>query len=202
MRRKNNAADKKKKLRLSLVAIVLLFTAVIAMSIYSRPNTASAFKDEPITEVSSSIADELTNDDDLFFSNRKRTKKENARRRRIFNDLSRQMKNMSPDTKRNLTRKIIKHQIAKLRRKTDKMSEPEKIRYINKIRETIRNDFKTMSKKDSRGIKKKMASEKGKREVNDALNTYYNEMSSNDRKLYDPLVMDMIGGINEVVNQK
>ena len=202
MKKKNKAADKKKNLRLALAAIVLAFILVITISIYLRPGNSPKAKDEPITEVSSSVAKNLTNNDDLFFSTRKRTKKENLKRRKVFKNLSSQMKNMSPDTKRSLSRKIIKLQIARLRKKTSKMNEEQKLKYINALRDTIRNDFKTMSKKDTSGVKKKMRSEKGKKEVNDALGTYYNEISANDRKLYDPLVMDMIGGLNAVVNSK
>ena len=109
---------------------------------------------------------------------------------------------MSPETKKNLTRKIIRQQIVKLKEKTANMTQNQKQEYINGIRDTIRHDFKTMSKRDSTKIRKKMSTGQGKKEVNDAMDTFYNEMSANDRKLYDPLVMDMMNGVNSVVNSK
>jgi hypothetical protein len=202
MKKKNNAAGKKKNLRVALAAIVVAFVAIIATSIYLRPDTAAKTNDDNITEVSESLAKNLTGDDGLFFSTRKRSKEENRKRRKILQNLSQQMNNMSEKTKKNLTRKIIRQQITKLKEKTAKMSENQKHEYIANIRETIRHDFKTMSKRDSSKIRSKMSSSKGKKEVKDAMDTFYNEMSANDRKLYDPLVMDMISGMNQVMEAR
>jgi hypothetical protein len=191
--KQDSLSKKKRKQRFALAAICVLFAGILA---YTALKPESEM--EQADDLKDSLLDILKRDDELFLKNQKRSPEENQRRRKALKKIRTEIKKLSPETRKKLTVQLIKSRLDQLREKTDGMSDDEKRDYINDLRKKINDKFDKMSDKERDKIKDRINSDKGKEEMRNALDTYYNSISAKDKELYDPLVMDMLENLNSL----
>ena len=106
------------------------------------------------------------------------------------------IKDLSPKTRKIITKEIMKERLKKIRDKTANLPQSEKEAMVKKIVDKIREKFKNMNQDSRDSLKDRMDSEKGKEEAKEALDSYYNDFTSQERQTYDPIVNEYLNNIN------
>jgi hypothetical protein len=191
--KKDSLSKKKRKQKFALIAICVLFAGIIAYTML-KPESEL----EQADDLKNSLLDIFKKDDAMFIDNKKRTPEERKKRREAMKEIRKEINKLSPGTRRKLTIQLVKSRLDQLRKRTKDMNDEEKREYINDLRKKLNDKFDKMSDKERNKLKDRMKSDKGKKDMEDALDTYYNNISAKDKELYDPVVMDMLENLNSL----
>lgn len=115
--------------------------------------------------------------------------------RREFRKL---MEKLKPETRERLMTEIMRERLNQAREKTKNLSEGQKQEKIAVMVSEVREKFSKLSEKDREKIKSDMNSPEGKRRFKRSLDFYYTEFTSQERNLMDPLVNEIMTGLNSL----
>jgi hypothetical protein len=105
---------------------------------------------------------------------------------------------LSPESKDKLAREILEDRLNKMREKTAKMSDEEKILSVKKSVQEFRERFSKISDEERARIKERMNSAEGKEQFKRTLQFYSTEFTAKEREFLDPLVNEVLAGINSL----
>jgi hypothetical protein len=113
-------------------------------------------------------------------------------------NISGQMEKLTPGARKKLIKEIVMVKMEKVKKQISKMSRAEKEELLETVLEKIRDRFNDMSPKEREKMKSMVTSEGGRDEMREALNTYYNDFSSEDRQAMDPVMREVFNNLNNL----
>ncbi|OGV40068.1 MAG: hypothetical protein A2020_13800 [Lentisphaerae bacterium GWF2_45_14] len=189
-------AKAKKKKQISLLIAALFVTGLVIYGII-RPS-----EDKEVDQIKNSILS-LTEQEDANAANSSghilnvvRGKRSKAISQEDLDNIRNTMKELSPKTRKVITREVMRARIKRIRKATENMTEEQKQEAVQKMVDEIREKFKNMDKKSRDAAKDKMNSEEGKEEAKEALDTYYNDFTAQERQTYDPAINELLNNVN------
>lgn len=121
--------------------------------------------------------------------------KDDPEARREFRKL---MDKLKPETRERLMTEIMRERLNQARDKVKNMNEDQKREKIAVMVSEVRERFSKFSDKEREKIKADMNSPEGKKRFKRSLDFYYTEFTSQERTLMDPLVNEIMTGLNSL----
>ncbi|MFA6292253.1 MAG: hypothetical protein WC637_10750 [Victivallales bacterium] len=115
--------------------------------------------------------------------------------RREFRNI---MDKLKPETRERLMTEIMRERLSQAREKTKNLSDEQKREKIDSMVAEVRKGFSKLSDKEREKIKADMNSAEGKKRFKRSLDFYYTEFTSQERNLMDPLVNEIMTGLNSL----
>ena len=121
--------------------------------------------------------------------------KDNPEDRREFRNI---MDKLKPETRERLMTEIMRERLSQAREKTKNLSDEQKREKIDTMVSEVKKGFSKLSDKEREKIKADMNSAEGKKRFKRSLDFYYTEFTSQERSLMDPLVNEIMTGLNSL----
>ncbi len=121
--------------------------------------------------------------------------KDDPETRREFRNI---MDKLKPETRERLMTEIMRERLSQAREKTKNLSDEQKREKIDTMVSEIRKGFSKLGDKEREKIKADMNSAEGKKRFKRSLDFYYTEFTSQERNLMDPLVNEIMTGLNSL----
>jgi glutamyl-tRNA reductase len=201
MKKKQKSLEKAKKKKFYMGAGIILFLAALfTFSLVtgrdSEEKEVERIKDGIISAVSqkgesvSDIAEEGL--DNIFLKNPRNIPKEKLQ------EIGRQMQNISPEARKRLIKNVAMARMKKVKEKMEGMSPEEKQEMLKDTLDKIRDRFANMDDKEKQRMRDMLGSSKGKEDMDSTLNTYFNDLSSEDRQALDPVMYEVMSNLNNL----
>jgi glutamyl-tRNA reductase len=200
MKKKQKSLEKNKKKKFYMGAGIILFlVALFTFSFItgrdSEEKEVERIKDGiisaiPQKESVSDIAEEGL--DNIFLKNPRDIPKEKLQ------EIGRQMQNISPEARKRLIKSVAMTRMKKVKEKMKGMSPEEKEEMLRETLDKIRDRFANMDEKEKQRMRNMLGSSKGKDDMNSTLNTYFNDLSSEDRRALDPVMYEVMNNLNNL----
>lgn len=121
--------------------------------------------------------------------------KEDPETHREFRKL---MEKLKPETRERLMAEIMRERLSQAREKTKNLTEAQKREKIDVMVSEVRERFSKLSDKERDKIKADMNTSEGKKRFKRSLDFYYTEFTAQERDLMDPLVNEIMTGLNSL----
>ena len=120
---------------------------------------------------------------------------ENPETRREFRKI---MDKLKPETRERLMTEIMRERLGQAREKIKGMSDEQKREKIGSMVADVRERFSKLGDKERDRIKAEMNTFEGKQRFKKSIDFYYTEFTSQERSLMDPLVNEILTGLNSL----
>ncbi len=121
--------------------------------------------------------------------------KDNPETRREFRKI---LEKLKPETRERLMTEIMRERLGQAREKIKGMSEDQKREKIASMVADVRERFSKLGDKERDRIKAEMNTAEGKQRFKKSIDFYYTEFTSQERALMDPLVNEILTGLNSL----
>lgn len=108
------------------------------------------------------------------------------------------MEKLKPETRERLMTEIMRERLSQAREKVKNMSDDQKREKIAVMVTEVRDRFSKLGDKDREKIKADMNTAEGKTRFKKSIDFYYTEFTSQERSLMDPLVNEILTGLNSL----
>jgi uncharacterized protein (UPF0305 family) len=108
------------------------------------------------------------------------------------------MDKLKPEARERLMTEIMRERLNQAREKTKNLSDEQKREKIAVMVAETRERFSKLSDKERERIKDDMNTPEGKKRFKRALDFYYTEFTSQERNMMDPLVNEIMTGLNSL----
>ncbi|HBC87855.1 MAG TPA: hypothetical protein DCZ94_12945 [Lentisphaeria bacterium] len=120
---------------------------------------------------------------------------DNEETRREFRKLVEKLK---PETRERLVTEIMRQRLYEAREKTKDLSEKEKQAKVDEMVTKVKEGFSKLNPEQREKIKEDMNSEEGKKRLKKSIDFYYTEFTTEERTRLDPLVNEIMTGLNSL----
>jgi hypothetical protein len=108
------------------------------------------------------------------------------------------MGKLKPETRERLMTEIMRERLSQAREKVKNMSDDQKREKIAVMATEVRDRFSKLGDKEREKIKADMNTAEGKTRFKKSIDFYYTEFTSQERNLMDPLVNEILTGLNSL----
>ncbi|MEI6422063.1 MAG: hypothetical protein WCP55_07580 [Lentisphaerota bacterium] len=108
------------------------------------------------------------------------------------------MEKLKPETRERLMTEIMRERLSQAREKIKDMNDEQKREKIATMVSEVRERFSKLGDKEREKIKADMKTEEGKKRFKRSIDFYYTEFTSQERNLMDPLVNEIMVGLNSL----
>jgi len=120
---------------------------------------------------------------------------ENEETRREFRKL---MDKLKPETRERLMTEIMRQRLNEAREKMKDLSENEKQAKVDEMVAKVRENFAKLNPEQREKIKQDMNSDEGRKRMKKSIDFYYTEFTPEERKRLDPLVNEILSGLDSL----
>lgn len=113
-------------------------------------------------------------------------------------ELRKLMEKLKPETRERLMTEIMRERLNQARDKTKNLSDEQKREKIAVMVSEVRERFSKLSDKERDKIKADMNTAEGKKRFKSSLDFYYTEFTTHERNLMDPLVNEIMTGLDSL----
>jgi len=116
----------------------------------------------------------------------------------VHREFRKLMDKLKPETRERLMTEIMRERLSQAREKTKNLSDEQKREKIDTMVVEVRKGFSKLGDNEREKIKADMNSAEGKKRFKRSLDFYYTEFTSQERNLMDPLVNEIMTGLNSL----
>jgi len=113
-------------------------------------------------------------------------------------DFRKIMEKLKPETRERLMTEIMRERLSQAREKVKNMSDEQKREKIAVMVTEVRERFSKLGDKEREKIKADMNTAEAKKRFKRSIDFYYTEFTSQERDLMDPLVNEILTGLNSL----
>jgi uncharacterized protein (UPF0305 family) len=196
MKNPENSLQKTRRAKHIVLIGIIVFAGLLFVYSISREDPEQEKVEELKTSILELLDDGNKNASQLANDTINRGLGKRKISREALREIHKQVKKLSPETRKRLVREIMRYRLNKLREKSKNMTRKEKNELVQDMVEKVRERFANMDDKEREKTRNRMESDKGQEDAEDALDFYYNEFSAQERQDFDPVVNEIMNNLN------
>ena len=108
------------------------------------------------------------------------------------------MDRLKPETRERLMTEIMRQRLTEAREKIKNMNDTEKKAKVEEMTARVRDGFAKLNTEQREKIKVDMNTDEGKKRLKKSIDFYYTEFTTQERNMLDPLVNEIMTGLNNL----